>query len=415
LRRASILFLVCALALVAAGVPSAPAKPSPRRAPATPAVRTHVVRNAEDVTDYWTKKRMRKARPAPTPIVHTSAPAPRATSEAAAGYPFTRTEITAPDDAEYRMHGKVFFSDPFDGRNYVCSGTAVTSTNESVVWTAGHCVFLRAWHTNWIFVPAYRNRTAPFGEWPALYTSAPQRWVTNNNIRQDIGVAIVDTDPVTGATLQDTVGSREIAFNGLRSQGYDSIGYPADGAKPEFTGETEFRCESNWAKDDSFAGGSGPLPMAIGCDMTGGSSGGGWLGDDGKLYSVNSYGYLEEPDVMYGPYFGDIAQTLYSSSQALSVHLMSVSIKLRKHLVVSGTLTTDDGYMPCAVGARIEVWRRRSGGWHFVKAERTTSAGTYRIRVKDKPGRYEVVAPAGRVNKLNFCGVAFSRVVRHRH
>jgi hypothetical protein len=36
------------------------------------------------------------------------------------------------------MHGKVFFSD--GAYNYVCSGTALTSGNESVVWTAGHCV-----------------------------------------------------------------------------------------------------------------------------------------------------------------------------------------------------------------------------------------------------------------------------------
>ena len=55
--------------------------------------------------------------------------------------------------------------------------------------------------------------------------------------------------------------------------------------------------------------------MAIGCDMTGGSSGGGWLVGN-NVYSVNSYGYLTEPNVMYGPYQGAAAQSLYSSASS---------------------------------------------------------------------------------------------------
>ena len=51
--------------------------------------------------------------------------------------------------------------------------------------------------------------------------------------------------------------------------------------------------------------------MQISCDMTGGSSGGGWfldsnansVGDAGEpLVSVNSYGYSGERNTMYGPY-----------------------------------------------------------------------------------------------------------------
>jgi hypothetical protein len=56
--------------------------------------------------------------------------------------------------------------------------------------------------------------------------------------------------------------------------------------------------------------------MAIGCDMNGGSSGGGWVIDDGAegaVISVNSYTRLATPAVMYGPYFGGTAQALYDS------------------------------------------------------------------------------------------------------
>jgi hypothetical protein len=54
--------------------------------------------------------------------------------------------------------------------------------------------------------------------------------------------------------------------------------------------------------------------MGIGCDMTGGSSGGGWTVGN-TVYSVNSYGYSNRPNVMYGPYQGTVAQGVYNSAQ----------------------------------------------------------------------------------------------------
>ena len=68
-------------------------------------------------------------------------------------YPFTRYEPATYNPA----HGKVFFSD--GAANYVCSGTALTSGNQSVVWTAGHCVNEGpgGFYTNWAFVPAYKD------------------------------------------------------------------------------------------------------------------------------------------------------------------------------------------------------------------------------------------------------------------
>jgi hypothetical protein len=79
-----------------------------------------------------------------------------------AGFPFTRYEPATYNPA----HGKVFFSD--GGSNYVCSGTALTSGNESVVWTAGHCVNEGPgrFFTNWAFVPAYKTARAPTGRGP---------------------------------------------------------------------------------------------------------------------------------------------------------------------------------------------------------------------------------------------------------
>ena len=55
--------------------------------------------------------------------------------------------------------------------------------------------------------------------------------------------------------------------------------------------------------------------MGIGCDMTGGSSGGGWITTVGGVVgvgSVNSYHYQSLKNVMFGPYQGDVAQALYN-------------------------------------------------------------------------------------------------------
>jgi hypothetical protein len=46
--------------------------------------------------------------------------------------------------------------------------------------------------------------------------------------------------------------------------------------------------------------------------MTGGSSGGGWIVRGEYLNSVNSYGYVTQPNRMYGPYFSSVVQRLYN-------------------------------------------------------------------------------------------------------
>ena len=121
------------------------------------------------------------------------------------------------------------------------------------------------------------------------------------------------------ATFAGTIGTRPIAFGqspvGARLVSY---GYPAAG---KFNGSQQYGCASPFRRWDVS-----PLldPMQISCDMTGGSSGGGWIldsnsngiGDAGEsLVSVNSYGYASEKTTMYGPYMaaGDQGQALYNS------------------------------------------------------------------------------------------------------
>jgi V8-like Glu-specific endopeptidase len=226
----------------------------------------------------------------------------------AAPLPWTSAEVTtAYTQAPTSTHGKVFFS--LGGNDYVCSGTALLSANKSTVWTAGHCVNEGpgAFATNWQFVPAYKDGTAPLGVYVARNLYTPTQWRNTGNFGYDLGAAVVS--PASGTALTDRVGGRGIAFNTSRTQTYASYGYPA--AAP-FSGERLWRCDSALQTSDTTAR---PATLGIGCDMTGGSSGGGWIVGS-NVVSVNSYGYRNQPNVMYGPYQGSVAQNLYNAAAA---------------------------------------------------------------------------------------------------
>jgi len=98
-------------------------------------------------------------------------------------------------------------------------------------------------------------------------------------------------------------------FNYPRQQTYVSHGYPA---APPFNGERLYTCTSPLQYDDTSAN---PPTMGIDCNMTGGSSGGGWT-VNGSLESVNSYGYTTLPNVMFGPYQGTVSQSLYTQASS---------------------------------------------------------------------------------------------------
>jgi hypothetical protein len=205
--------------------------------------------------------------------------------------------------------GKVFFS--LGGVNYVCSGNSVTSANQSTVSTAGHCLNegTGAFATNFTFVPAYLNGSAPYGKWTAkaLYTTS--QWSSSGDMQYDTGFAIMNT--LNGQKLSAVVGASGVQFNAARGLTYKSFGYPA--ASP-FNGESLKSC-SGTASNDPY----NPQfkTQGIACNMTGGSSGGPWfIGTSATGYqnSVNSYGYGSNSTKMYGPYWGTVIQNTYEGA-----------------------------------------------------------------------------------------------------
>ena len=288
MRRLGILLAILACALVAV--------------PAAQAARVETKAVAQDkaaVQRYWTAERMRDAIPADKKLAGSFAAGPKKPKASAQQIPPPYTSQPT------STNGKVFFTD--DGLNYVCSGTALLSGNKSVVWTAGHCVHDGAsnFHTNWTFVPAYADGSRPYGTWAARALLTTSGWASNGDFSYDNGAAVVSANG--GSALTDVVGGRNIVFNYPRQQQYAAHGYPA---APPFNGQRLYVCNSSLIYNDTSAN---PATMGISCDMTGGSSGGGWIAG-GAVASVNSYGYTTLPNVMFGPYQGSVAQSLYAQA-----------------------------------------------------------------------------------------------------
>ncbi|PZF80656.1 trypsin-like serine peptidase [Jiangella anatolica] len=310
MRRPVIRSLLAGAALVVSGIAATPALAGTDATSATAgSVRASEVVHHELATTraqqratetYWTPERMRSAIPADVTLdgdaATAAAPAVKAKPRPAA----------VPENPRPQL-GKVFFT--VGGVNYVCSGTATTSGNGDVVTTAGHCLHEGdggAFASRFTFVPAYDNGSAPYGQWTAsdLFTSSG--WANSGDFNVDVGFAVMNEN-ASGQSLTSVVGSYPIAFNLSRGLSYTSYGYPA-GAP--FNGQRLYSC-SGTARNDP----SGLQTQGIACDMTGGSSGGGWI-TGGRLNSVNSYKYNNDPNTMYGPYFGSTAQSIYNAAAA---------------------------------------------------------------------------------------------------
>ncbi len=312
---------------------SAGGAPSGAQLAARRVIASKVVTDPSAVREYWTSARMKAATPmevelpgAPDPSDEAPRPdgpaaefAPTGPSSdavinrelrrvggAGGAIPFVRDEIVNTSTAPFRTHGKVFFSS--GGDDFVCSGTVITSPNENVVLTAGHCVYDNeggGFSTNFIFVPGYRNGSEPFGAWTGQQLFTLAGWKAGD-FDFDIGMARIS--PKSGDEIQEVVGSRGIGFNqSPNGHTFEAIGHPQ---APPFKGERMYRCTSGFGYRDS--GGAQP-PIAIGCDMTGGSSGGGWVISGTTINSLTSYGYDELPGVLFGPFLGAAAQTLYET------------------------------------------------------------------------------------------------------
>lgn len=340
---------------------------------------------------------------------------------------FETFEITDPSQFPYSTQGKIVaFDSPTTG--WVCSGTIVSSESESLVLTAAHCVVkddgtrpIRI-----IFIPGYRNGglgAGPFGVWEASQATFLQGYLSpaGGEPNYEYDLAAFRVSPLNGMTIQDRVGARGYLFNAPASQSFQVFGYPADAP---FDGEKLWTCKSQ--SGERLNVGVGPDMVSMGCDMTQGSSGGGWIVNGEQITSVVSIGIDSRPNVLFGPYFGSAAQTLWSTvggggtnpdpdpdpTEPIS-HPLKLSLKLSGRLVASGKLTAVDGYLPCTRSAPVGIARKTASGWKLAGDGFTGQDGTYRIRVPNKRGRYAALSPEGSVDEMNLCDYVQSPARRY--
>ncbi|MGP4047880.1 trypsin-like serine peptidase [Streptomyces sp. 2A115] len=237
--------------------------------------------------------------------------------------------------------GKVLFDSP-EG-TMVCSATVVEDPanpgKSNLVWTAGHCVHAGkkgGWYRNIAFVPSYNNdgltaaelqtatkeEVAPYGVWWGDWAQTSDQWIEQGGATGGEGAsydfAVIHVTPEKGSegkSLEETVGSAlPVDFNAPAVPEVASItatGYPA--AKP-FDGETMYQCVDKPGRLSIAK--TEPTMYRIGCTMTGGSSGGGWVatGSDGKpaLVSNTSIGPVTA-GWLAGPHLGAEAKGIYDA------------------------------------------------------------------------------------------------------
>jgi hypothetical protein len=98
-------------------------------------------------------------------------------------------------------------------------------------------------------------------------------------------------------------------------------------------------------------------------------------------------------------------------------HARSVTLSLRKHLVARGRVSSieDPAFTDCVASVPVKVQRRVSGRWRTVRTTTTSSTGSFRRRIPDRPGRYRALAPPVSLGdpETDLCFRAVSPVRRH--
>lgn len=236
--------------------------------------------------------------------------------------PFTIFRVFASGDyTRYpqRTIGVLFFQKRGSSTWWRCSASVAVN---KAVWTAGHCVHegnssTTGWHRNYVFVPAYRDGAAPYGQWSSAATASTLNgWYYGAKFPYDIGMVSLNLNG-SGRKISQVVGFLGFAYNQSRLQHWHAIGYPV--AAP-FDGKYAWFSTASHAWDDARFG--SPYTIGIGSNQTGGTSGGPWLrryypdvsGAANYVNGVNSYRYTSpaQPNAIHGPYFTTGALNLYN-------------------------------------------------------------------------------------------------------
>ncbi|GAB3454953.1 hypothetical protein GCM10027321_06890 [Massilia terrae] len=282
--------------------------------------------NAKSITEYWTAERFRAAKPMPMPHVAPDATlraeppaAPGAKGESGAaraptaqlrsaplklfapgaaqqgverevltpgavgtfGAQYTSSRVfpmfagsAAPFSADraypYITIGKLFFT--IGGDPFVCSASVI---QHRIVATAGHCVHSgtsAGFHDNWVFVPAFRDGTAPLLAWNWRAATVTGTWAFGGGSvpnAADYAMIMFGDQSVSGRifALGDVTGWLGWQTLSLAANHTSKLGYPCN----------LDRCQKMQDITSGAFRTVAPNNVEYGSDATGGSSGGPWV------------------------------------------------------------------------------------------------------------------------------------------
>ena len=216
--------------------------------------------------------------------------------------PYTTSQVNASGDytAQYypfRAVGKLLFY--IGASQSMCSASLIKN---GIVVTAAHCVIKygsgSGWYSNWTFVPAYNNGTAPYGSWTVNHARAVNTYINGNDACSNPGVvcqndvAILVLNPNSKGQYPGPntgylgYGMNGYSYNSAGQALITQLGYPAalDG------GVLMERNDSMGMTQASMAGNT-----VIGSLMTGGSSGGPWVVNLGTAPSLSGTSFGSFP------------------------------------------------------------------------------------------------------------------------
>jgi len=368
--------VIVVAAVVAFGVAVAPAGPNSTNTTAAAAADLTAVTHASrqtvaQVEAYWTEARMEQAEPYPMPT-QTGAPstaegtlvpmtettgAPGAVAGALPGgvrlpnpstqvitsspepqhtpyldfIPYTRWSLIGKYDKfpNYAILKMFFRGDPDgDGTpgNYVCSASSV---GPDAAWTAGHCVtnnlsgagFNLGWSDMVQVCPVYDNGVHPaHGCWGSDSMTTITAYRNGGNGNVDFGgINTTANGTVVPGTLGAHTGWLGMAWNQSRNQHWVAMGYP-QGAP--FAGGKIIMAASAYGYDDNWPP-DAVLGVAMGSNLTGGSSGGPWIisyglpgqvagGGDNYINGHNDWKWDLEPEAMVSPFYDCRQMAIYN-------------------------------------------------------------------------------------------------------
>jgi hypothetical protein len=235
------------------------------------------------------------------------------------GYRFTTSRLTSDSVAQLgaeskypnAINGQLFFKVPA-GRsvpqgNYVCSATV---QRKRIITTAGHCVSdgNGGFFKKWLFVPALRNGTGPFGTWTGVFVVVSNTWhFGGGGVPNAQDVASIELADNNGHAIWEFTGYAEYKIPALYGgQHITANGYPCNIDNCDKIHRT-----------DAQAFSEANNTAVIGSDMRGGASGGGWIMNWGEygigepvasgiqagavqLVAVTSYGPIDTAPLFLG-------------------------------------------------------------------------------------------------------------------